>query len=167
MRILLVCGSLQRKSANLTLLERAALLAPPGAQVQLYDGLRDLPHFNPDLEQGGSPPSVRVLREAVAGCDALLIATPEYGHSLPGALKNAIDWLIGSGELEQKLVAITSAVPSAERGLLGLKALADTLGAVSARIAFAQPIVRGPSLDEAVAGLLAALLASAAQSREP
>ncbi|HEY3665252.1 MAG TPA: NAD(P)H-dependent oxidoreductase [Polyangiaceae bacterium] len=167
MRILSVCGSLQRKSANLTLLSRAAALAPPGVYVQHYDGLRDLPHFNPELEHESPLPTVLELRDAVAGSDALLIATPEYGHSLPGALKNAIDWLIGTGELERKLVAITSAVPSADRGLRGLKALSDTLGAVSARIAFASPIVRGPGLDQDVTELLSALLARAAESREP
>jgi chromate reductase len=168
MRILSVCGSLQQKSGNLTLLQRAAALAPAGVELQLYDGLRDLPHFNPDLElEGRTLPSVKALREAVAKSDALLIATPEYGHSLPGALKNAIDWLIGSGELERKLCAITSSVPIAERGLRGLKALEDTLGAVSARLAFARPIVRGPSFDEGVTALLASLLARAAESQEP
>ncbi|HEY5376748.1 MAG TPA: NADPH-dependent FMN reductase [Polyangiaceae bacterium] len=166
MRILLVCGSLQQKSGNLTLLERAAALAPAGLELLLYDGLRDLPHFNPDLEQGGSLPLVSALREAVRKSDALLIAMPEYGHSLPGALKNAIDWLIGSGELERKLCAITSSVPIAERGLLGLKALQDTLGAVSARIAFARPIVRGPAFDDELVALLAALQARAAESLE-
>ncbi|HEX7451256.1 MAG TPA: NADPH-dependent FMN reductase, partial [Polyangiaceae bacterium] len=134
-----------------------------GVELLLYDGLRDLPHFNPDLEQGGAPALVNALREAVQQSDALLIAMPEYGHSLPGALKNAIDWLIGSGELERKLCAITSSVPIAERGLRGLKALQDTLGAVSARIAFARPIVRGPTFDDEVLALLAALQARAAE----
>ena len=165
MRILAVCGSLQQKSGNRTLLERAAALTPPGTELQAYDGLRDLPHFNPDLEQDGALPAVSALREAVARSDALLIAMPEYGHSLPGALKNAIDWLIGSGELERKLCAITSSVPSAERGLRGLRALEDTLGAVSARVAFARPIVRGPTFDEDVMALLASLLASAVESQ--
>ncbi|HEX3851827.1 MAG TPA: NADPH-dependent FMN reductase [Polyangiaceae bacterium] len=166
MRVLSVCGSLQQKSANLTLLERAAVLAPAGVELQRYDGLRDLPHFNPDLEQNGPLPAVSALREAVQKSDALLIAMPEYGHSLPGALKNAIDWLIGTGELERKLCAITSSVPIAERGLRGLKALEDTLGAVSARMAFARPIVRGPAFDDDVSALLAALRARAAESRE-
>lgn len=61
----------------------------------LFDGLRHLPHFNPDTEE---PPAVRDWRKALAGSDAVLIASPEYGHSLPGALKNGIDWVIGSGE---------------------------------------------------------------------
>ena len=166
MRILSVCGSLQQKSGNLTLLERAAALAPAGVELLLYDGLRHLPHFNPDLEQGGAPALVNVLRRAVQQSDALLIAMPEYGHSLPGALKNAIDWLIGSGELERKLCAITSSVPIAERGLLGLRALQDTLGAVSARIAFGRSIVRGPTFDGEVLALLAALQARAAEPLE-
>ena len=112
-------------------------------------------------------PEVDELRRAVATSDALLIAMPEYGHSLPGALKNAVDWLIGSGELEQKPIAITSSVPIAERGWLGLNALRDTLGAVSAQLAFARPIVRGPELERDVAELLACLMARVAQSREP
>ena len=166
MLILGICGSLQEHSANLALLKRAAALTPRGVTMQLYDGLRDLPHFNPDLTSGDIPRAVSELREAVSSSDALLIASPEYGHSLPGALKNAIDWLIGTGELERKVVAITSSVPSSERGRLGLEALADTLGAVSARLAFAEPIARGPSFDERVTDALRALVARAAEAHE-
>jgi NAD(P)H-dependent FMN reductase len=82
---------------------------------------------------------------------------------LPGALKNAIDWVIGSGELEGKLVAITAAVPAVERGRLGLKALRDTLGAVSARIVGGEPIARGPAFDEKVTSLVRALVNEAAR----
>ncbi|MEO6602630.1 MAG: NAD(P)H-dependent oxidoreductase, partial [Polyangiaceae bacterium] len=106
------------------------------------------------------------LRQVVASSDALLIATPEYGHSLPGSLKNAIDWLIGTGELELKLVAITSAVPALERGRLGLAALRNTLGAVSARIAFQEPIARGPDFDRDVGELVNRLIAAANEPRE-
>jgi NAD(P)H-dependent FMN reductase len=94
-RILAVCGSLQAKSANLALLHAAVAVAPKGVEMILFDGLRHLPHFNPDTEE---PPAVRDWRKALAGSDAVLIASPEYGHSLPGALKNGIDWVIGSGE---------------------------------------------------------------------
>src|SRR4051812_30342348 len=140
MHILAICGSLQAKSSNRTLLELAAAKAPEGVHVELYDGLRDLPHFNPDLtrDEGEDaeqePIAVGELRRAVTRSDALLIAMPEYGHSLPGSLKNAVDWLIGTGELEGKLVAITSAVAVVERGQRGLAALRTTLGAVSARV---------------------------------
>ncbi|HEY0466092.1 MAG TPA: NAD(P)H-dependent oxidoreductase [Polyangiaceae bacterium] len=162
MHILGICGSLQAKSGNLSLLKLAAASAPPGVELELYDGLRDLPHFNPDLERDdgeGAPPAVAELRRAVARADALLIAMPEYGHSLPGSLKNAVDWLIGSGELEGKLVAITSAVAVPERGRLGLAALCTTLGAVSARIAFQEPIARGPNLERELSKLLGSLVA--------
>jgi len=167
MRIVAVCGSLQEKSSNLTLLRQAMASAPPGVEIELYDGLRDLPHFNPDLVRDGTPGephAVAELRRAVAGADALLIAMPEYGHSLPGSLKNAIDWLIGTGELESKLVAITSAVAAPERGRLGLAALQSTLGAVSAQIAFQQPIARGPNFELEISRMVTLLIA-AAQAR--
>jgi NAD(P)H-dependent FMN reductase len=106
-------------------------------------------------------PAVRAWREAIAGSDAVLIASPEYGHSLPGALKNAIDWVIGSGELERKVVAITAAVPGPERGRLGLQALRQTLGAVSARIVGGEPITRGPGFEQEVAELVRALVEAA------
>src|SRR4051812_12808817 len=164
MRVLAICGSLQAKSSNLTLLRQAMASAPAGVEVELYDGLRDLPHFDPDLatdELGGGPSAVAELRRAVTRADALLIAMPEYGHSLPGALKNAIDWLIGTGELENKLVATTSAVPPLERGSLGLAALRTTLAAVSARVVFHEPIARGPSFEPEVARVLGLLISAA------
>jgi len=167
MRILGVSGSLQASSANTELLRAAAVAAPPGVLIDVFDGLRDLPHFDPDLEPPGSPPPVAVARwrAAIAAADALLIASPEYGHSLPGSLKNAIDWVIPSGELEQKIVAITAAVPHPSRGRLGLQALRTTLGAVSAQIVGGEPIARGPAFAPAVAALVAELVRVAAAAR--
>ena len=95
----------------------------------------------PDLEAAGPPPSVHAWRRALADGDAVLIALPEYGHSLPGALKNAIDWVIGSGELYRKVVGITAAVPHESRGLRELEALARTLGAVDAILVWNAPLV--------------------------
>ncbi len=162
LRILGICGSLQRSSGNLTLLQTAEKVAPAGTTLELYSGLRELPHFDPDIEKNGeAPAAVQELRRAVASADALLIASPEYGHSLPGSLKNAVDWLIGSGELEGKLVATTAAVPAAERGRLGLKALHDTLGAVSARLVGGEPIARGPGFEQSVRELMAELARAA------
>jgi len=162
MTILGVCGSLQRQSANLRLLHAAAAAAPPGVTVVVFDGLGALPHFNPDIEATGAPESVVQWRRALAESDAVLIASPEYGFSLPGALKNAIDWAIGSGELEGKVVAITAAVPGGERGRRGLQALRDTLGAVRATIVGGEPIVVGPDFDRQVGELLEALASSVA-----
>jgi hypothetical protein len=79
---------------------------------------------------------------------------------LPGALKNAIDWVIGSGELGGKVVGITAAVPSLERGRRGLGALRDTLGAVRATVVGGEPIAKGPSFEAEVMGLVSAIVAS-------
>ena len=158
MRVLAVCGSLQAKSGNLELLKTAAASVPPGVELVIFDGLRNLPHFNPDIEAGGAPESVTQWRLAVSGSDAVLIASPEYGFSLPGALKNGIDWLIRSGELEQKVVAITSAVAGPDRGRRGLEALRVTLSAVSATIVGGEPIQKSPEHESHVAALVRSLV---------
>src|SRR4029434_9200231 len=99
-------------------------------------------------------------RRALAECDAVLIASPEYGFSLPGVLKNGIDWVIGSGELEEKVVAITAAVPAPNRGRRGLQALGDTLSAVRAAVVGGDPIPLGPEFDVRVGAHLHTLLAA-------
>jgi chromate reductase, NAD(P)H dehydrogenase (quinone) len=154
MRILAVSGSLQAQSKNLTLLTAAAALMPAGVELVLFDGIRDLPHFNPDTEPTALPDSVVRWRQALEDSDAVLIACPEYGFSLPGVLKNAIDWVIGSGELEGKVVAITAAVPGPERGRRGLHALRDTLSAVRASIVGGEPIPLGPDFERHVGTLV-------------
>jgi NAD(P)H-dependent FMN reductase len=158
MTILAICGSLQANSGNLALLKVAAASMPPGVELVFFDGLRNLPHFNPDIEANGVPESVTRWRHALGESDAVLIASPEYGFSLPGVLKNGIDWVIGSGELEQKVVAITAAVPGPERGRRGLQALRDTLSAVRATIVGGEPIPRGPGFEPHVAALVRALV---------
>ena len=154
MRILAICGSLQAQSKNRALLTAAAASTPPGVQLVLFDGIRDLPHFDPDLEASPLPASVLRWRQALADCDAVLVACPEYGFSLPGALKNAIDWVIGSGELEGRIVAITAAVPGPERGRRGLQALRDTLSAVRATIVGGEPIPVGPEFERQAGALV-------------
>jgi len=92
LRILGVAGSLRRDSHNRALLRAASRLAPEGVTVTVYDGLETVPVFNEDLE--ADPPSgVISLRHALARSDGLLLATPEYNQSVPGVVKNMIDWL--------------------------------------------------------------------------
>jgi NAD(P)H-dependent FMN reductase len=160
MTVLGVCGSLQRRSGNLSLLQAAAASMPAGVEFVLFDGLRDLPHFNPDIEAEGVPESVARWRAALAGADAVLIACPEYGFSLPGTLKNGIDWVIGSGELERKVVAITAAAGPG-RGHRGLQALRDTLSALRVTIVGGDPIPKGPDYPIQVEALARALIAAA------
>ncbi len=92
MRVLGISGSLRRGSYNAALLEAAGRLLPPGAELVRYEGLRDLPAYDEDLDREGEPGPVARLRSQIAAADAVLIATPEYNASIPGALKNAIDW---------------------------------------------------------------------------
>jgi len=147
------------------LLTVAARLAPPGVEIVVFDGLGDLPHFNPDIDVKGAPETVLRWRRALAKSDAILIASPEYAFSLPGVLKNAIDWGIGTGELEGKVVAITAAVLHQERGRRGLQALRDTLSAVRATIVGGEPIPIGPAFERQVAELVATLASSASDLR--
>jgi chromate reductase len=115
MRVLAISGSLRRGSYNTALLEAARELAPAGVAVELYDGLAAIPAFSEDLE-GEPPAEVLDLRERIAAADALLIATPEYNGSAPGALKNALDWASrprGEAALVAKPAAVVGASPSA------------------------------------------------------
>ena len=93
MRILGISGSLRNQSHNSHLLRAAARSLPPGAELELFDGLDAIPPFNEDHEDdAATPASVVGLRERIAAADALLVSTPEYNASIPGVLKNAVDW---------------------------------------------------------------------------
>jgi chromate reductase, NAD(P)H dehydrogenase (quinone) len=91
-RILAISGSLRAGSYNTSLLRAAAQLAPDGVELELYDGLEALPHYNADRDTDAPPAQVARLREQIAQADALLFATPEFNGTIPGALKNLIDW---------------------------------------------------------------------------
>jgi chromate reductase len=92
MRILGISGSVRRGSHNQTLLRAAAAQLPPNAELVQWRGLADLPAYDEDLDAAGAPVPVVALRQAIARADAVIIATPEYNSSIPGALKNALDW---------------------------------------------------------------------------
>jgi chromate reductase len=92
MRILGISGSFRRDSHNTRLLRAAALTLPPGAELELFDGLGAVPPYCEDADSEPAPEAVAYLRDEIAAADALLIATPEYNASIPGVLKNAIDW---------------------------------------------------------------------------
>jgi len=93
MRVLGLSGSLRRESHNLQLIRAAARALPPGAELEVWGTLADVPPFSEDAERVPAPAAVSELRAAVAAADALLISTPEYNGSVPGQLKNALDWL--------------------------------------------------------------------------
>jgi chromate reductase len=93
LRILGISGSLRRDSHNTALLRAAAELLPSGVELELFDGLKAIPPYDADDDvPGHQPEAVVAFNQAIADADGLLIATPEYNHSIPGVLKNAIDW---------------------------------------------------------------------------
>lgn len=129
--ILAISGSLRSSSSNTALLRAVATLAKPPVTVALYEELEHLPAFNPDVEDDAAPAIVKRFRERVRTSAGVLISTPEYAHGVPGVLKNALDWLVGSGELVEKPVAILR--PSS-RGDIAHASLKDTLVVMSARV---------------------------------
>jgi chromate reductase len=128
--ILAISGSLRRQSSNTSLLDAAALLTPEGSEVTLFRGLGNLPHFNPDLE-GVEAPEVLEYRRQLQEADGVLISSPEYAHGVPGVMKNALDWVVGSGELVNKPVALLNASP---RSTHAHGSLVETLTVMSARV---------------------------------
>ena len=138
MRVLGISGSLRRDSYNSALLRAAAQRLPAGAELSEYEDLREIPPFDADLEEAGeTPPAVQELRAAVRGADAVLIATPEYNHSIPGVLKNALDW-ISRPAGESSLMGKPAAAIGASTGMFGaVWAQAETrkvLGALGGRV---------------------------------
>ncbi len=91
-RILGFSGSLRSGSHNTALLRAAALSLPSGVELEVFDGLRDLPHYDADIDVEPVPEAAARLREAIAEADGILISTPEFNGSIPGALKNVLDW---------------------------------------------------------------------------
>ena len=118
MRILGISGSLRAGSHNRALLAAAAADLPPGVELHEWRGLETLPAYSEDVDGRLAPPSVRALRRALAEADAVLIATPEYNHSIPGALKNALDWA-SRPHPDNALLAKPVAVVGASTGVFG------------------------------------------------
>ena len=131
MQILAISGSLRALSTNTVLLKAAAALAPKSLELTLYEGLAELPHFSPDLDCEPLPPSVRDFRSRLLRSAGVIISTPEYAHGIPGTLKNTLDWLVASGELYEKPVALFNASP---RSTYAQASLTETLSVMTARI---------------------------------
>jgi chromate reductase, NAD(P)H dehydrogenase (quinone) len=119
MRILAISGSLRNGSLNTRLLREIAERAPAGVEIELWDGLRSIPPYDADEDHELGPKSVDALREAIAGADGLLFATPEYNASIPGVLKNAIDWVSGPPGTPSPLRGKPAAVVGATTGRFG------------------------------------------------
>jgi chromate reductase, NAD(P)H dehydrogenase (quinone) len=137
MRVLGISGSLREGSHNTALLRAAGRVAPTGMVLELYDGLESLPHYNQDRDADVPPAEVTELRRLIERADALLISTPEYNGSIPGALKDALDWASrprGDAALLNKPVAVIGASISDYGAMWSQDQLRRALGIAGARV---------------------------------
>ena len=144
MKVLGISGSVRRESYNRRLLAAAAELLPPGVDFELWDGLKSVPPYDEDDDGDIAPAPVAELRAAIAGADAVLIATPEYNSSIPGALKNAIDWAsrpIATNVLRNKPVAVIGASTGAFGAVWAQAELRKVLAATGARVVDVEVVV--------------------------
>jgi chromate reductase len=181
-KILGISGSLRRASYNTRLLEAAAELLPEGVELELFDGLKAVPPYDEDDDVEPAPDPVARLRETVAGADAVLIATPEYNSSVPGQLKNALDWVsrpLMTNSMRFKPVAVAGASTGAFGAVWAQGELRKVLAAMGARVVEAEVAVghaptrfdeEGRLVDEDIreqlAELLNVLIAAVAERRE-
>jgi NAD(P)H-dependent FMN reductase len=163
-RVVAISGSLQQSSSNAELLRVAAEVAPDGMVVEPARSIATLPHFNPDVEATAPPPEVVAFRTSIGNADGVLIASPEYAFGVPGALKNALDWLVGSGDLYGKAVVVLSAAPSADRGANARADLERTLRGQGADVRHSATIAV-PKHDRDEAAIREAVAAALAEFR--
>jgi chromate reductase len=143
-KILAISGSLRRGSYNSMLLRNAIELFGEDVVVEELDGLRDVPPYDEDDDGDGAPPAVRALRAAFAGADAVLVATPEYNSSIPGQLKNALDWVsrpLATNPLRSKPAAVIGSSTGAFGAVWAQAELRRALAAIGARVVEAEVAV--------------------------
>jgi len=127
-KILALSGSLRENSLNTVFLCAASRLAPEGINITVYDNLHEIPLFNPDIEgdefDKAPPPAVKRLREHLHAVDGVMIASPEYAHGVSGVMKNALDWLVGTGEFVDMPISLINVSP---RASIAYSALHETI----------------------------------------
>jgi chromate reductase, NAD(P)H dehydrogenase (quinone) len=177
-RILGISGSLRRDSHNTNLLRAAAEAAGPEVELELYDGLKTVPPYDEDDDVDPRPESVELLNAVISGADAVLFSTPEYNASIPGQLKNAIDWVsrpIATNALRNKPVAVVGASTGGFGAVWAQAELRKVLATLGARVLDIElPVPRahtrfdeGGLTDEEIRTALAeALEALAAEARQ-
>jgi len=178
---LAISGSLRAHSSNTEVLRACAILAPASVRVRIFDGLADLPHFNPDLDAEGAvlPASVEAFRGEIDAADALLISSPEYAHGVPGTLKNALDWLVSSPGMVFKPIALLNVSPRSTHAYASLVEILRTMSTVAvpgasvqlslaSRTVSADEIAADPQIADRLRSSLDALLVAAKeyQSRD-
>lgn len=129
-QVLAIIGSANTLSANLHVVQQLAVLAKEKFRINIYNGLKQLPHFDPDLSVGNTPPAVLELRQLITDADGIIISTPEYVFSIPSGLKNAIEWCVATTIFAHKP---TGLITAAANGLKGHEELQLIMRTVEAR----------------------------------
>jgi NAD(P)H-dependent FMN reductase len=157
--VLLLCGSVRRGSSNEAMLRLVEDVAGETYSTVFYEGLGDLPHFNPDLDADPLPEPVAALRAAIARADALLVCTPEYAGTLPGSFKNLLDWTVGGTEIGDKPTGwINAANPGRGEGAVAtLRMVLEYTGAAIVEDACVRIGLADADARERVSAVLGAL----------
>jgi len=137
MKILAISGSLREASNNTALLRTLAEEAPEGVEIEVWNGLRDIPPYDGDHDLEPGPPPVEAFRALVREADAVIFATPEYNSSVPGALKNALDWAsrpLATNAFRNKPVAVIGSSAGAFGAVWAAAELRKVLAAMGARV---------------------------------
>jgi len=119
-KILAISGSTRQSSANLSLIKAIIDFSADNLEIKIFQGLPNIPHFNPDLDNDHAPDAVIDFRREINEADGILVCTPEYAMGVPGTLKNAIDWTVSSCEFSHKPVALITASSQGQKGHLSL-----------------------------------------------
>ncbi|MET3612291.1 NAD(P)H-dependent FMN reductase [Rhizobium aquaticum] len=127
MKLLAISGSARAQSTNTALLCALVDLAPPTIKIEVFAGIGDLPVFSPDREGDATPDVVRAFQQKIAAADGLIIASPEYVRTLPGGLKNAIDWLVSGEHVIGKPIALAHASHRGDDMLQILRTVLSTI----------------------------------------
>jgi|SRR5665213_1686324 len=127
-KILAISGSL-RPGSNHAILRFLGGLVPPGGEYNIYNGLANIPHFDPGLDNDNPPFAVTEFRQQLIEADGVIICTPEYAYGVPGTLKNALDWTVSSGSLSEKPVALITASTGGENAHAALLLILHALNA--------------------------------------
>ena len=179
MKVMGISGSLRRDSHNTSLLRAASELLPPAAELELWEGLAEIPPYSEDVEDAGEPAAVAELKARLREADAVLFSTPEYNHSIPGQLKNAIDWVsrpVAGNPLEGKPVAVVGASTGTFGAVWAQADLRRVLGALHARVVDRELPVPyaaeafspdGQLIDEAVAEVAREILTELVGAPQP
>jgi NAD(P)H-dependent FMN reductase len=126
-KVFAICGSTRAQSANLSIIEYLANITSNELEVEIYNDLAALPHFNPDLDKEKAPGNVEQLRDKIKNADGVLICTPEYVFSLPGTLKNAIEWCVSTTIFSEKPVALITASAHGAKAHESLRLIMKTI----------------------------------------